>query len=204
MAHEHEQRHGEHHLGQQVTEVTQPAIKLALRRPQREPARDCAKLGRGSGAHHQASRCPAAHVAAEKYRVLAFGQGRTGGANAGSFLHREALAGEHCLVDVAVAGFEHDRIGRNQTSRRQQHYVAGYDLFQGNARRMPVPQHRGAGADARVQRGSRRLGAVLSAGADAHRGHQNGHHQTGVHPLARQNGDAPAAKKSSKSSGLCS
>lgn len=174
---EDEQHHGQHGDGQEIAEAADAAIELGLRRPEREAVRDRAERGRGAGRVDDALRRSAADIRAEEDPVAL------------CLLDREALAREHCLADEEIARLGDRRVGRDQAAGGKEDALAGYDLLDRNRDGDAVAHHFRSRANARAERGRRRLRLVLPDESESGT-RQDDHGDDGsVDPFSRHRSD---------------
>ena len=162
-----------------------PAVELGFRRPQRQPVRDGAELGRRAGRDDQAARRAAAHVGAEKDAVQSVAQSRRSAATAPGRFSTGKLSpvSTASLTKKSVAS-RIDAVGRHEAAGREQHDVAWHDLVHRDFRGLPIAQHASARSHTRLQSRRRRLGLVLARIADADGREHDHQDDDGIHPLA--------------------
>ena len=104
-----------------------PRSNFGFGRPEHQSAGDGTELGGGTGMCDEAAGCAATNVGSEKHTVGPLCQRRSSIDDPGLLLDGKAFAGQHRFTDEEVVRLDDAGVGRDETARRQQHQIAGYD-----------------------------------------------------------------------------
>ena len=104
-----------------------PRSNFGFGRPEHQSAGDGTELGGGTGVYDETPGCAAANVCSEKHTVGPLCQRRSSIDDPGLLLDGKAFAGQHRFTDEEVGCLDDAGVGRDETARRQQHQIAGYD-----------------------------------------------------------------------------
>jgi hypothetical protein len=145
-----------------------------LRRVQQ--AADAAHLGAHAGGGHNQFQAATCNDGVHEHHVDAFGQRMLAGRQRpGVLAYGMGFAGQRRLGHFGVVRHQHAAIGGNPVARLEQHEVARHQFLGGNFQNPSAAPHPGVLRQHLLQRGQRRLGAVLLI--EAQRGVEHHHDQ---------------------------